>query len=70
MPLSEESEQYLLRVWVGQDVVREITVEESGWRYEAAAQAADQLFGLFRVDVAQISAIFGPGPATEITVTV
>ncbi len=61
VPLGEESEQYLLRVMQGATVLREVMVNAPGWTYSAADQAADGLSGAFELQVAQMSASFGPG---------
>ncbi|MDH5798117.1 MAG: host specificity protein, partial [Paracoccaceae bacterium] len=61
VPLSEESERYLLRVVAGGTVKREETVSLPAWTYTAAMQAADGMSGSFELHVAQISAYFGPG---------
>lgn len=61
VPLGEESEIYMVRVMQGTVVLREQMVTTPEWIYTAAAQAADG-FGLpARIDVAQVSARYGPG---------
>ncbi len=61
VPLGEESEAYLVRVMQGASLLRETTVFGPHWSYSAAAQAADGLSGAARMEVAQISARYGPG---------
>jgi len=61
VPLGEESEAYLVRVRQGAAVLREETVTAPAWTYPAAAQAADGVSAGDRIEVAQISARFGPG---------
>ncbi len=61
VPLGEESEAYLLRVSEGGTIRREVTVTAPRWIYDAAMQAADGLNFPARLEVAQISARFGPG---------
>lgn len=61
VPLGEESEQYLVRVRQGSTVVREAAVSSPNWTYSAAQQASDALVGPAYVEVAQISARYGPG---------
>lgn len=61
VPLGEESEGYLLRVMRGVQVLREVTLDSSGWLYPAAARVADGPDAGKRIEVAQISASFGPG---------
>jgi len=61
VPLGEEREAYLLRVRVGQAVVREVQVSTNSWTYSYALQLADGATGGCVVEVAQVSAQFGPG---------
>jgi len=69
VPLGEESELYLVRVVQGGAVLREATVAAPAWIYTAAMQAADDLApGLWELRVAQVSAIYGAGPAGVLTV--
>ena len=61
VPLNEESEKYLVRVIQNGTVKREVTAVQPYWTYSAAHQAQDNLSGPFQVQVAQMSASFGPG---------
>ncbi|MDX2484055.1 MAG: host specificity protein, partial [Pseudodonghicola sp.] len=61
VPLGEESEAYLVRVMQGATVLRQETLHTPQWSYGAAAQAADGLSFPARLEVAQISARYGPG---------
>jgi len=61
VPLGEESERYLLRVRRGAQVLREVVLEAPAWTYPAAERAADGPDTGKRIEVAQISAGFGPG---------
>ncbi len=61
VPLGEESESYLVRVMQGPAVIRQEIVSTAGWVYGAVARATDALSGEYRIEVAQISASFGPG---------
>ncbi len=61
VPLGEENESYLVRVVQADAVQREEIVNSPDWTYTAAAQTADGLVGAYQIDVAQISAKFGPG---------
>ncbi|MHA6325481.1 baseplate multidomain protein megatron [Roseivivax sp. CAU 1753] len=67
-PLAEETEAYLVRVMRGATVLREATVASPAWTYAAQARATDLANGPVRIDVAQISARFGPGPAARLVV--
>ncbi|HBZ43115.1 MAG TPA: host specificity protein [Maritimibacter sp.] len=69
VPLGEDVEQYLVKIIHAGEVVREETVNSPTWRYEAATQLADGVIAPFKVDVAQVSQSFGPGPSARITVT-
>ena len=62
VPLGEESEQYLLRIRQGGTVLHEGMTTMPDWTYTAAQQGADGLQpGGFEIEVAQVSASFGPG---------
>jgi hypothetical protein len=61
VPLSEESESYRLRIFDGASVLREVDLTAPTFTYTAAMQASDGIAGPFEVQVAQVSASFGPG---------
>ncbi|KAA9009043.1 baseplate multidomain protein megatron [Histidinibacterium aquaticum] len=67
VPLAEGQERYLLRVRSeGGGLLREALTESPGFTYTAAMQAADALNGTpATVEVAQVSDLYGPGPATR-----
>ncbi len=68
VPLGEESESYLIRVRANGALVREEIVAEPRWAYTATAKSADGLIGGYAVEIAQISATYGAGPAARIQV--
>jgi hypothetical protein len=69
VPLGEDREAYVVRVWLGQGLVREVTVGGPGWTYPAALRAADGTLGrACRLQVAQLSDRFGPGPFATLDV--
>jgi len=70
VPLGEDSEAYLIRVSDAGGIKREVTVPTSNWTYLAADRAVDGTAPQFTVEVAQVSARFGPGPSTRITLNV
>jgi len=61
VPLGEENEAYLVRVVQGSTVLREETVSVPSWTYATAAQVADGVSAPARIEVAQLSARYGPG---------
>ncbi len=63
VPLGEESEAYRIRVLSGATVLREETSASPQWSYSAASQAADGVSAGDRLEVAQLSARYGAGPA-------
>ena len=63
VPLGEERESYLVRVRRGAQVLREEITGSADWIYSAGARAADGPDTGKRIEVAQISAAFGPGVA-------
>ena len=64
VPVGEESESYLLRVIHNGAVVREASLSAPAYVYGAAEQVADAVQTPFTIEVAQISASYGPGPST------
>lgn len=70
VPLSEESESYLLRVRQGAGVVREEIVSTPAWTYTVADQSTDGIVAPFDVEVAQVSALYGPGLFRKTSVAV
>ena len=68
VPLGEESESYLIRVYEGSALRREATVGTADWSYVAGDRAGDGIGGAYRVEVAQISERFGPGPVRALEV--
>lgn len=69
VPLSEESEQYLIRVLANGNVVREVIVPTPQFDYLAWQKAGDGIAGPYRIDVAQVSQSFGAGPWRGIVVS-
>ena len=70
VPLGEISEIYQLRIVQAEVIVREETVSSAAYVYSTAAQVSDGILGAFRVDVAQVSDRFGPGPFRSVAVAV
>ena len=68
VPLGEDSELYQLRIVQAEVIVREEAVATASYVYSAAARASDGIVGAFRVDVAQVSDRFGPGPFRSIAI--
>ncbi len=65
IPLGEEREFYLVRIRASGTLLREDLVDEPRWTYSAAMKVADGLSGAYEVEVAQVSAIYGPGLAAR-----
>ena len=68
VPLGEDMESYFVRVIRSGIVVREDTALSRVWTYGSAARAADGVTGAYRVEVAQVSESFGPGPYAKLSV--
>ncbi len=66
VPLGEETESYLVRVRRGAQALHEEQVSLTSWLYTAGNQAENGGIDGTEVDVAQISAVFGPGPFRSI----
>jgi hypothetical protein len=66
VPLGEERERYRLEILAGGSVKRSLTLLEPRHLYPAAEIAADLMGGRrITLRVAQLSAVFGPGPYLE-----
>ncbi|MWD28069.1 host specificity protein [Aquicoccus sp. SCR17] len=68
VPLGEEQERYLLRIFDGNTQRREALLAQPAFAYGAALRAADGITGRYRVEVAQVSALYGAGPAARLDV--
>ena len=64
MPLSEETEHYLVQVLRGGEVLREVELTAPEWRYYNSLRAVDGPGVVIKV--AQVSMRFGPGLFAEI----
>jgi hypothetical protein len=62
VPLGEDGERYLVRIYSGMTVLRAAEVSLPAWTYTSAMQAADSAFLGVTIAVAQVSTRFGPGP--------
>ena len=67
VPLGEESQNFRLQILNGATLVREVTTTTPSWTYPAALQSADGVTATSRIEVSQLSATFGAGPAKSIT---
>ncbi|OIQ29538.1 MAG: hypothetical protein BM562_11360 [Alphaproteobacteria bacterium MedPE-SWcel] len=67
VPLGEETEAYRIRVMSGPTVLRDDRVTAPSWTYDSAAQAADGAVAGDRIEVAQLSARYGAGPAASMS---
>ena len=61
IPLSEIAERYLVKVFSGATVLRDVKVSVPNWGYEAAMIAQDAATGQCEVQIAQISDSLGRG---------
>ncbi|GAA6179026.1 glycoside hydrolase TIM-barrel-like domain-containing protein [Shimia sp. NS0008-38b] len=66
VPLGEESEAYLVRVINDGSVLREVQTTAPEWVYSQADQQSDGVGAEARLEVSQISAVFGAGSAAVI----
>jgi hypothetical protein len=62
VPLGEERELYRLRIAQNGAIRREVMLHGPQFTYDAMMQAADGITGGFGIAVAQVSALWGPGP--------
>jgi len=68
VPLGGESESYLVQVFTGGASLREDVVTSPNWTYSAEMQATDGVGVGYDMQVAQVSASFGPGLPARLTV--
>lgn len=68
VPLGEEREAYQIRVKNGMSILAEFFVSTPEWFYPAALQAVNGAVLPYRIEVAQISDRFGPGPFRAIDI--
>ncbi|WP_424984317.1 baseplate multidomain protein megatron [Microbulbifer sp. S227A] len=62
VPMGEEIESYVVRMWNGTQLLREVTVGTPAWTYTQAQQTADAALLPLRFEVAQVSVRYGVGP--------
>ncbi len=67
VPLSEEREAYQVRVMAGGAVIRDVTTDAPRWTYSLEDQIEDGMRAE-RIEVAQTSDRYGPGPYASIIV--
>ena len=69
VPLGEDAEAYVLRILKDGVLLRQVDTGAPAWVYPAAEQALDGATGVIAVEVAQVSARFGPGAFAGMQVT-
>jgi hypothetical protein len=67
-PIGEERELYRVTVRRGGAAARVTDVDAPRFRYAVAEMAADGAAAPLEIGVAQLSALFGPGPETRISI--
>lgn len=68
VPLGESFERYSIRVVKDGSLRRQATLATPGWTYAAGMQGSDGVTAPFRIEVAQVSDRFGPGPFRAVTI--
>ena len=68
VPLGEETERYDIRVRKGSEVLRQTNSVTPYWIYTQTEQASDGANGAISIEVAQVSARYGPGLYSRIDV--
>ncbi len=68
VPLGEDSEAYIIRVSDAGGIKHEATTTTPGYLYSDAQAASDGITAPYNIEVAQISAQFGPGPFARIEI--
>ncbi|WP_170752597.1 baseplate multidomain protein megatron [Ruegeria lacuscaerulensis] len=69
VPLGEETESYLVQVRAEGALVRELISPNPSWIYTAAMKSADGVSAGYTVQVAQVSASYGPGLPVSLDVS-
>ncbi|GAA6158337.1 hypothetical protein NBRC116589_05110 [Ruegeria sp. HU-ET01832] len=69
VPLGEETESYLVQVRAEGALVRELISANPSWIYTAAMKSADGVSAGYTVQVAQVSASYGPGLPVSLDVS-
>ena len=70
VPLGEDTEHYILRVWDGVNLLRETEITTPAWIYNASEIAVDGASSAVDIEVAQLSERFGIGPYNRMTINV
>jgi hypothetical protein len=68
VPLAEEAERYQVRVYQANALRAEYSVTQPHFLYNSAMRLSDLQPGAYRIEVAQLSATYGPGPFRAIEV--
>jgi len=68
VPLGEVREAYRVTISANGTTVREVEVTTAAFDYAYADRVSDGTLGGYAVDVAQISDLYGPGPATRMVI--
>ena len=68
VPLAETIEAYVLRVFAQGSLVREERLTEPQFTYTSAQRSSDGAVGGYRIEVAQISDLFGAGPSAALNI--
>tara|TARA_R110000868_G_scaffold49269_1_gene158890 strand:- start:3107 stop:5620 length:2514 start_codon:yes stop_codon:yes gene_type:complete len=69
VPLGEETRSFLVSIYSSGALVRQVFTDQTTWLYSAAEQGTDGITGAARIEVAQVSASFGAGPARGADIT-
>lgn len=68
VPLGEENEAYVIRVVQASTIVAEYGTTSPVFLYSAAMKSQDGIVGPYRIEVAQQSMQFGPGPFRDLDI--
>jgi hypothetical protein len=70
VPLAEAAQTFRVSIYLGNEAIRSTNCNDPSHTYSQAEIAADGVFGVVEVGVAQISEIYGPGLETRISINV
>lgn len=70
VPLGEEVEAYVVEIFSDGLLLRREELTEAHWTYTASDQSADGVNGVIEIQVAQVSALYGPGYAAQTQIAI
>ena len=70
VPLGEDAELYLVSIWAGSQLLRQVETDSNNWTYPTGLKIIDELQGTLEIAISQVSDTFGPGPEIRMEINV